>query len=215
MNRINYFLGLIFLMLCQFQMIGQEPWEIVKDKNGIQVFTRANTVSSFKEFKATMSIEGEVAQILAVLYDVEGLTDWGYNVKEAKLMNRPDQMNQTYYAVAKAPWPYKDRDGVYLNQMNWNKESKTLMVDIQMLKEGIEINDDYVRMDGYGYWQIKEVSNGTLEVVFQMQVDPGGAIKAWMANMFVTDSPYQTLMGLRDIMNEKKYLGKSYKFLND
>ena len=202
-------------MLCQFQVLGQDPWDMVKDKNGVKVFTRVNTVSSFKEFKAVMRIEGEVNQFLAVLYDIDGLTDWAYNIKESKLLDRPDQLRQTYYAVAKAPWPYKDRDGIYLNQISWNKETKTLMVDIEMLQQDIEINDNYVRMDGYGYWQIKEVSSDTIEVVFQMQVDPGGAIKAWMANMFVTDSPYQTLLGLRDVIKKKKYLGKSYRFLTD
>lgn len=215
MNQNKYFLTFTIFMLFLFQMNGQESWELVKDKNGIQVFTRANTISSFKEFKAIANIDGKVSQFLSVIYDIEGLTDWGYNIKESKLLDRSDLMNQTYYAVAKAPWPYKDRDGIYLNQISWNKESRILNVDIQMLQEEIHVNDDYVRMDGYGYWQIREVSNETLEVVFQMQVDPGGAIKAWMANMFVTDSPYQTLLGLKDVINEKKYLGKSYEFLNE
>ena len=48
-----------------------------------------------------------------------------------------------------------------------------------------------------------------------MQVDPGGSIKAWMANMFVTDSPYHTMQGLREIIQKKKYKGFSYDFLND
>jgi len=102
-----------------------------------------------------------------------------------------------------------------LNDISWDKESKTLIVAIQMRQQGFEVNSDYVRMDGYGYWQVKEVSSGTIELIFQMQIDPGGAIKAWMANMFVTDSPYQTLLGMREAMMQEKYLGKTYKFLND
>lgn len=201
--------------MLQFQAFGQEPWKLIKDKMGIQVFTRTNTVSSFKEFKAIMQIEAEVNQFLAVLYDVKGLTEWGYNIKESKLINRPNNLSQTYYAVAKAPWPYKDRDGIYLNQINWNKESKVLLVDIEILEQDFEMNEDYVRMDGYGYWQIKAVSDSKMEVVFQMQIDPGGSIKAWLANMFVTDSPYETMLGLRNIIQKKKYHGKTYDFLND
>ncbi len=215
MKQHKHFFSLCFLLLLQFHLIGQEKWELIKDKDGIQVFTRANTVSSFKEFKATMQIEASVNQFLAVLYDIEGLSDWAYNIKESKLLHRPDDMSQTYYALAKAPWPYKDRDGIYLNQITWNKTSKVLIVDIEMLEQNIETNGDYVRMDGYGYWQIKEVSDGKVAVIFQMQVDPGGSIKAWMANMFVSDSPYHTMLGLRDIIQKKKYQGLSYDFLND
>ena len=202
-------------MLIQFHVVGQEPWQLIKDKEGIQVFTRSNTVSSFKEFKATMRIEAKVNEFLAVLYDVEGLSDWGYNLKESKLLNRPDDMTQTYYAVAKAPWPYKDRDGIYLNQISLDNKTKVLLVDIEMLEQNIEVSGDYVRMDGYGYWQVKEVSASEVEVIFQMQVDPGGSIKAWIANMFVSDSPYHTMLGLRDVLQKKKYHGKSYDFLHD
>ena len=215
MSRSKLFMSLCFLLLLQFQLTGQGQWELIKDKDGIQVFTRANTVSSFKEFKASMQIEAGINEFLAVLYDVKGLTNWGYNIKESKLLSRPDDMNQTYYAVAKAPWPYKDRDGIYENQVTWNKESKILRVRIDMLEDDIELRDDYIRMDGYGYWQLREISEGKLEVIFQMQVDPGGSIKAWMANMFVTDSPYQTMQGLREIIQKKKYKGFSYDFLNN
>jgi len=215
MNPSKHFLSLYFLLLLQFQVVGQEPWELVKDKEGIQVFTRANTVSSFKEFKATMRIEAGVNEFLAVLYDVEGLSDWAYNIIESKLLHRPDDMSQIYYAVAKTPWPYKDRDGIYLNQITWDKKAKLLLVEIDMLEQDVEVSDNYVRMDGYGYWQVKEVSAGQVEVIFQMQVDPGGSIKAWMANMFVSDSPYHTMAGLRDVLQKKKYHGINYDFLQD
>ena len=215
MNPSKHFLSLYFLLLLQFQVVGQEPWELFKDKEGIQVFTRANTVSSFKEFKATMRIEAGVNEFLAVLYDVEGLSDWAYNIIESKLLQRPDDMSQIYYAVAKTPWPYKDRDGIYLNQIIWDKKAKLLLVEIDMLEQDVEVSDNYVRMDGYGYWQVKEVSAGQVEVIFQMQVDPGGSIKAWMANMFVSDSPYHTMLGLRDVLRKKKYHGTNYDFLQD
>lgn len=215
MKQSSYMIPLCLLLLLHFQLMGQEQWKLVKEKEGIQVYTRTNTVSSFKEFKAMMQIEGEVNQFLAILYDVERLSDWGYNIKESKLIDRPDNMIQTYYAVAKAPWPYKDRDGIYLNQISWNKESKVLLVDIEMLEHELEINDDYVRMNGHGYWQITAISDGKLEVIFQMQVDPGGAIKAWMANMFVTDAPFKTMLGLRNTIQKKKYQGKTYDFLID
>ena len=209
----KYFLIPGFLLLFQFQVLGQSPWELIKDKNGIQVFTRSNTVSSFKEFKAIMQIEGKVSHFLNVLYDVDGLPDWAYSVRESKLLKRENNFNQVYYAVAKAPWPYKDRDGIYENIISWDKEKGVLLVKIEMLEEGLESNPDYVRMDGYGYWQVEKLSDDKVKVVFQMQVDPGGSIKAWMANMFVSDSPYQTLFGLRKVLKKEKYRAKNYDFL--
>lgn len=198
-----------------FQLHGQEPWKLVKDKNGIKVFTRTNTIMSFKEFKAVMEIRASVDEFLSVLYDVESLTKWGYNLTEAKLLSRPDELSQTYYAVAKAPWPYKNRDGIYSNVFDWDKQGKTLTVAIELI-EGKEGSDrDLVRLDGFGYWQVNVVSEDKVEVIFQMQVDPGGSIKAWLANMFVTDSPFYTMEGLRDVIQEEKYKGNTYNFLKN
>ncbi|MEL4456321.1 hypothetical protein [Lutimonas vermicola] len=198
-----------------FQIHGQEQWKLVKDKNGIKVFTRTNTIMSFKEFKAVMEIRASVDEFLSVLYDVGSLTKWGYNLTEAKLISRPDELSQTYYAVAKAPWPYKNRDGIYSNVFDWDKKGKTLTVEIELI-EGKEGSDrDLVRLDGFGYWQVNVVSEDKLEVIFQMQVDPGGSIKAWLANMFVTDSPFYTMEGLREMIKEEKYKGNTYNFLKN
>lgn len=200
--------------LCFTTLYGQESWELAKDNDGVKVYTRTNEVMSFKEFKASMTVEAKVEDFVSVLFDVGGLTSWGYNISEAKLLERPNDTIQIYYAVAKAPWPYKNRDGIYKNILSWDKNNSSLTVEIQMIDDRLEPNDKFVRMDGYGFWKVKEISQSELEIDFQMQVDPGGSIKAWMANMFVTDSPFQTMTGIREAMNQKKYQGKSFDFLN-
>ena len=73
--------------------------------------------------------------------------------------------------------------------------------------------ENLVRMEGYGSWKVSDMGEGKLEITFQMQIDPGGSIPAWMANMFAGDTPYQTLTGLREAMQEEKYQGKSYNFI--
>ena len=208
----KYVFGIV--MLCFTTLYGQESWELAKDNDGVKVYTRTNKVMSFKEFKASMTVEAKVEDFVSVLFDVGGLTSWGYNISEARLLERPNDTIQIYYAVAKAPWPYKNRDGIYKNILSWDKNNSSLTVEIQMIDDRLEPNDKFVRMDGYGFWKVKEISQSELEIDFQMQVDPGGSIKAWMANMFVTDSPFQTMTGIREAMNQKKYQGKSFDFLN-
>lgn len=206
--RNIFFLALFLNVLCASQAQGK--WDEVKNKEGIQVFTRTNTVMSFKEFKATMIINGKVNDVLSVLYDVEGLETWGYNILKSELIERTGDSLQIYYAVAKAPWPYKDRDGIYSNKFSWDKQLKVLLVEIDLLEKDMYSDNDFVRLDGYGFWKITERLSGKIEIDFQMQIDPGGSIKAWMANMFVSDSPFYTLQRLREVLKNEKYQGKIY-----
>ena len=194
------------------EILSQEEWNQIRQKEGITVFTRSNPNMDFKEFKSSMIMIGTLNQFLSVLYDVEGLPSWGYNVKNASLLSRQGDTIQVYYTEAKAPFPYKNRDGVYLNRFKWNSKERTLIVEIEMPEGMIPEKDNLVRMEGYGSWIVREMNEGKLEITFQMQMDPGGSIPAWMANMFAGDTPYQTLLGLREAMQEKKYQGKSYEF---
>ncbi|MDN3642811.1 START domain-containing protein [Lutimonas halocynthiae] len=212
MKIINKYLFIV-LILCIVPLHAQDSWDLVKENDGVKVYTRTNEVMSFKEFKATMTVKAKVEDFVAVLFDVDGLTSWGHNISEAKLLDRPNDTIQIYYAVAKAPWPYKDRDGIYKNTFNWDKKNRSLTVEIELLEDERELSKSYVRMDGYGFWRVTEISANQLKIDFQMQVDPGGSIKAWLANMFVTDSPYQTMTGIREAMSLEKYQGESFEFL--
>ena len=206
--RNIFFLALFLNVVCGSE--AQENWSEVKNKEGIKVFTRTNSVMSFKEFKATMIIDGKVNDVLSVLFDIEGLSTWGHNISKSELIERSGDSLQIYYAVAKAPWPYKDRDGIYSNKMSWDKQLKTLLVEIDLLEKDMYSNKDFVRMDGYGFWKVKERLSGKIEIDFQMQINPGGSIKAWVANMFVSDSPFYTMQKLREALKNEKYQGKTY-----
>ena len=192
-----------------------DDWKQIRQKQGITVYTRSHPNRDFKEFKSSMVIKGTLDQFLSVLYDVEGLPSWGYNVKSASLVSRQADTIQVYYAEAKAPFPYKNRDGVYYNLFLWSPEERTLRVEIEMPEGVVPEKDNLVRMEGYGSWIVREMKEGKLEITFQMQMDPGGNIPAWMANMFAGDTPYHTLLGLRAAMKEAKYQGKSYDFIRN
>jgi len=68
---------IFFFLLFLSQLRGQEQWDLVKEDEGIKVFTRTNEVMSFKEFKASAIVKGKVNEFVSVLYDVNGLATWG------------------------------------------------------------------------------------------------------------------------------------------
>ena len=212
---VNAFIkGLCVLFLTCFATSGilaqEGEWKKIREKDGIEIYNRKNESSDFKEFTSSTVIEGTVNEFLGVLYDVEALPSWAYKLKEARLLRRDSDSLQVYYAVAGAPFPYKDRDGVYLNRFRWDAEKKTLVVDIELLEDEIDEKEGLVRMDGIGFWKVVELSDERVEVHFQMQMDPGGNIPAWLSNMFSGDTPYFTLQGLRNAMKKEEYRNKEY-----
>jgi len=190
-----------------------DDWELQREENGIKVFTKEAGDSGFKPFKATVILNHSVEEFASVLYDIEGLSDWAYEIKTSKIFEKSGDTLQIYYAEAKAPFPFKNRDGVYQNKFQWNGAAKTLLVKIDLLDNYKVENTDLVAITGNGFWRATLLDSGELEVTFMMAVDPGGEIPAWMANMVVDDSPYVTLLNLREIIKKPKYKVKTYSFM--
>jgi len=205
---------LAFFIFQNFFLFSQETWDLTRVEEGIKVYTKKEENKKFKSFKANTVINGSIHNFISVLNNIEIFPKWGYNIKSAELLERSGDTLQVYYSIAKAPFPYKNRDGIYLNRFRWFSEIKTLMVDIEVLDDYLPIDEKYVRVKGYGYWEIKELSNNNINVTFSMQIDPGGSIPSWLANMFVDDTPFKTLLSLKKLLECEDFEKHNYKFID-
>ena len=88
------------------------------------------------------------------------------------------------------------------------------MVDIEVLDDYLALDEKYVRVKGYGYWEVQELPKNKIFVTFSMQIDPGGSIPSWLANMFVDDSPYNTLLNLKTLMESSDYEKQTFEFID-
>ena len=208
-------LNLFFLIhiLCGNSIFAQEDWKLAKDKNGIEVYTRSSQKSSFETFKAKMHIKADVNAFVALLFDIEDFYKWGHGVKRAEILERKGDTLQIYYSEAKAPFPFKNRDGIYSNEFSWNADSKELFVKVQLLADYLVLDDNMIRVEGEGYWQVKDLENDSISIIFQMQIDPGGNIPSWLSSLFIDETPYNTFMNLTEFINLDKYQNKSFDFI--
>jgi hypothetical protein len=47
-----------------------------------------------------------------------------------------------------------------------------------------------------------------------MQVDPGGAVPSWLANLFVEDTPFNTLTNIKKNIDQNKANNSFYNFID-
>ena len=208
---------IIIISLLVFQntvLFSQEGWALTKDSEEIKVYTKAEEGYAFKTFKGTTVINASIHDFVYTLLDLNKYPDWGHNVKSARKLDRKGDTLQVYYSIAKAPFPYKNRDGIYRNRFDWNPEKNILLVSIEVLDDYIEEDEKYIRVKGNGYWKAEVLSNNKLNVTFLMQVDPGGTVPSWLANMFVEDTPFNTLAGLKIVVEENKEKNSNYNFID-
>ncbi len=188
-------------MLISLGASAQENWKLVKEEDGIKVYTKTESGSDYKAFKAEMQVSCKIEDIVDVLKNSETINNWIVNCKDVKLL-KTDNNDQYYYIETSLPFPFKNRDMVYHFQyieINSGQEKVTVTGKPEYIppKEGI------VRLaKADGYWLLHSIDTSTTAVTYQMHVEPGGLIPAWLANPFIVNVPFSTFKELRKIIQK-------------
>ena len=181
-------------------------WVLEKDKDNIKVWTKETETSNIKSFKAVTIISASVAQMAAVLNDVEAYPKWMADLESTEILNEISENECYYYFEVDAPWPVSNRDNVVHFELTYNNDNSGFKVDVTGMADYIEEKQDIVRIPkSIGTWQITSISEEKTEVVFEYAADPGGKLPAWAINLFIVDGPFKTLSNLREYVKSERY----------
>lgn len=189
-------LGLFFPL----KLSAQSEWRLVKDNQGIQVYTRTNDTTKLREFKAQMVVHAHLEEVLHVLTDANRLYKWHYQTVESKLVRKINANQQIIYMRNDLPWPLQDRDVVTLMKIR-SLTPQITRIELEPLPNEVEEQSKIIRIKHFkGHWYLETSPNGTI-VIQEMQGDPGGSIPPFIFNVFLTNGPFSTFLELRKILN--------------
>lgn len=199
----------IFLFFCVNVMalagFCQYTWKLEKDKDGIKVYSAAAVNSSFRTIKVECLIPGTYEKLVAVLNDIPRYSTWIYHSKNARLLKQNSPHDFIYHTVTEMPWPFSNRDAVIHIQVNTQNLPAMLTITGTGESGYFPKTGGMVRVEKYfAHWKVTMPSPQTLAIVYQVEVDPGGSIPAWIANMFVDKGPYETFSNLARKMKMMK-----------
>ena len=187
---------LILLALINPSSQNDTAWVLAKEKNAIQVYTRAYTNSEIQEFKAITQTSKGIQLIENLIEDVEAYPDWKENIGDAKILEQLDQNNLIVWYVVKAPWPFTNRDMVAHMTKSVN-EKGVITYSITNSSDYIKEKEDMIRIkEAEGNWQLTPMPNGEVKISYQFYADPAGSLPEWVINMFIVDAPFQMFESL-------------------
>jgi hypothetical protein len=190
---------LAILIPITFTALAQENWKEVKEDDGIKVYTKIEPDSKYKSFKAEMQVACKIENILNVLKHSDSINSWIVNSKGVKLLKTEGQ-DQFYYIETSLPMPFQSRDMVYHFHYK-DLSSDQVKVTVTGIPDYILPLKGIVRMEkADGFWLLTRIDSNKISVVYQMHVEPGGIIPAWLVNPFIKNVPFSTFQKLRNIV---------------
>ncbi len=175
-----------------------EDWKLAKDEDGIKVYLSEVPGSRYKAYRGVTTIKADMATLRALQEDVSGSCAWIHECREQKLLKYEGAESWTYTRF-NTPWPVTPRDSVLHVTTKVDADGSVIRI-LEGVADYVPPEQGYVRVTKVeGLWKLTPNGAGQVEVVYQVQTEPGGSVPSWLANSFVVDAPYNTLHALKKL----------------
>ncbi|MDO9184611.1 MAG: START domain-containing protein [Bacteroidia bacterium] len=191
-------------------------WQLKKDEKGVAIYTRNSENSAFKELKAVAYLKTSISSIVGLLYDFEKYPEWVYKCGASGTLKTISEKELIHYQTVIAPWPISNRD--FIVNIKIGQDELTKVVSIKSYATGtyIPVSPDYVRIMNFNAsWTLTPQKDGTVEIVYQLLVDPAGAVPAWAVNMAIVDGPFETMNKIKERVFKEEYQKAKISFIKE
>ncbi len=193
-------------------------WKLLTKKYGIKVYRRASNSSQFHIFRAVGVVKAPPSRVFTIVQDIKKMPRWvegAHNVRlikknfNAKSYNlKINQYYQIFYAMAKVPWPFENRDYILKGTVGYRQKQKASRIKLTNVrhrkyppKKGLT-RMRIMRIN----MSIKAVNKGAHALVdFTVHADPGGNLPPWIVNYMAKNEPLKSLRKLRRLASSGNY----------
>lgn len=181
-----------------------DEWIYKGVKDGVKVFYRKKT--DIYELKLVTSIQTSLSGIIQLFNEVENYPQWGYKVRESRLLKRISETEIIYYSRLDFPWPLDDRDLIFHSKLEQDPFTKRVTSTSVSLPDYLPTYDGVVRIrEANTKWILIPGSGNWLYVEYYLHSDPGGSIPDWAVNLGIDMGPRETIKNLRTLLQQQKY----------
>lgn len=179
-------------------------WQLVKKKNGVEIYLRAVEGSNLKQCKAVVVIDAPASEILALLTTPEKNPEWIPNYRESKTLKKVNDFEYYSYTKIITPWYAQNRDIIF-NTSFRNLNSGGFIIHSKGVPDYIPEVEGFVRVPHFDVnWVAKEVSKKQTLITQHLVVSPGGNVSDRVANSQLGGSAYRTMIALKNRMENRK-----------
>ncbi|MXV15714.1 START domain-containing protein [Hufsiella ginkgonis] len=195
----------ILLIFCASTGFSQEKWDLKRNENGIEVYTRKTDSEKFKEIRVVCEFRANFAQLIKTLQQVQDHYKWSYATRKAYMLKQDNPYKFIYYSEIGLPWPLSNRDAITRIVISVDSVSNVLSITGSSMPDFVPEKKGLVRTPySLAVWKVKALPDNRLAVDYTFSVDPGGSLPAWFVNMASSTGPYTSFMKLRDIVQNQK-----------
>lgn len=193
-----------------------DDWKLKKFEDGIAVYNRHDENSDFKELKSVMQIKTSLNSIVSLLNDWESYPNWVYRCGKSTTLKQINETELIHYQTVKGIWPVESRDFVVKVKITQDPITKVVKQTATCISDFFPKQKDHVRITEFrAAWTLTPLKNGIVNLEYQLYVNPGGYVPAWIVNLAAIDGPFETSYNLKHWVLKEKYQKSKLGFIQE
>ena len=181
-------------------------WKKIKDSSGIKVYERSVPGTQLMEYMGVTTMDAKMEVIGEVLRDVPAFRNWVADCYGAQIEKKYDRNTFVMYMVLRPPI-IEERDIILKDKSVYDYENGKASIDFFCTDEvKIPLEKDRVRVTVMnGLFEMDYLGRNKTKFIYRLKVDPGGSIPKKVAYAVMKSYPYDTLKGLKKMLDNPKY----------
>lgn len=187
---------------------GLGEWRLERREHGITVSRRDQAGEELAAFRGEGRVKAHVLQVLAVILDVREVERWAYGITDAHSVGHVDDRTELVYLYSDTPWPVRDRDMVVRRSVHIIKPGSEFGISLRCEPNASNVRKGVIRVRACNSsFRIRKVDAEHTEIVYEMSLDPEGALPNWASAWVARTAPVRTLLAIesRAARNQGRY----------
>jgi len=193
-----------------------ENWKLARNQEGVKVYLRSVNGLGTKEVLGFTQVSATLGALVSMIKDPENHPNWVYANKQSQFLKTIGNFEWIYYNISEAPWPIRNRDLITHAKLVQDPDSCIVRIDSEGLPDYIPANKKLVRITRLkSLWVFTPKGQGIIDIRFELSVDLGGDLPAWLINLAIDKGPYNTLLNMAEMVKSDKYRGRILPYIKE
>ncbi len=217
-KEMKLLINLLFTFLISSSGHAQkaDDWKLVRNQEGVKIYLRSVKDLGTKEVLGLTQIHSTLGALVSMIKDPENHHSWIYANKEARFLKIISDSEWIYYNISEAPWPVRNRDLITHVNLEQDPDTYVVRIDSEGWPDYIPANKNLVRIARLrSLWVFTPKNYGMIDIRFELSIDLGGDIPAWLVNFAIDKGPFNTLVNLGKVVQTAKFRGQVLPFVKE
>jgi hypothetical protein len=193
-----------------------DDWKLARNQEGVKIYLRSVKGLGTKEVLGLTQVSATLGALVSMVKDPENHHIWIYANKEARFLKIISDFEWIYYNISEAPWPVRNRDLITHAKLEQYPDSYAVRIDSEGWPDYIPAQKNLVRIAKLkSLWVFTPKSNGIIDIRFELSIDLGGDIPAWLVNFAISKGPFNTLLNMAEVVKTDRYRSKVLPYIKE